>query len=166
MILMDKRRNISIVFYLVIATTILAQTPPPPNNSNQIQVTELEQAKKIVIAFCTDWKALKFDSMYTLMSDAAMKSLSKTKFLNIYGVKSDNSGKLKAFTLKEALPNESGIVIKIELTFIKQNPPVAVNGIYNFHLIKENGKWKVKAVVSPILPPKPENVIGSGHPGE
>lgn len=148
---------------LALITLSLAQTPPPPP-PGLILPAELDQAKKYIQTFCADWKKLKFDSMYVMMSEATQANTPKAKFINTYGVMSDNSGRLSSFAVKEALPNDDGIIVKAELTFVKQNPPTAANGVHNFHLVKENGKWKVETIVPPIAAPE---VNGSGgHPGE
>jgi hypothetical protein len=152
--------------FLIFTSLIIssfAQTPPQPSSSS-IPQAELKQAEKTVKTFCTFWKSLKVDSMYLLMSGATHKDVPKMNFANIYKVLPDNSGKLASFTVKEAIPNENGVVVKTELTFVKSKPPLAVNGVHNFHLIIENGKWKVLTIVPPIVPP---DVSGSGgHPGE
>ncbi len=161
MILKNAFYRIAGSLVIIWATVTVAQVPPPPGI---IPPAELDKAKAVVQDFCTDWKTLKFDSMYVMMSDAVRADMPKARFINTYGVMADNSGRLGAFAVKEALPNEENIVVKAEMNFTKENPPVAVNGVHNFHLAKENGKWMVKTVVPPIEAPE---VGGSGgHPGE
>ncbi len=153
-------KTLLLLFYTFLPIYAQHKMPLSAPTTNNAQ-----QPQKLVAAFCTDWKALKFDSMYVMMSEATRADMPKDKFSTMYGAKADKSGKLSSFKVKEAVPGDGGIVVKVELVFAKPNPPTAVNGVYNFHVVKDNGKWKVKAIVPPIKPPKPNGSLGS-HPGE
>jgi hypothetical protein len=146
---------------LAVAQTAFSQAPPaqPP-----VPPAELQAAKKTVQTFCTYWKSLKFDSMYVMMSKAAQTGMPQAIFNHTYGVMPDSLGRLGSFSVKEALSSEDGVLVKAELIFLKEKPATAINGVHNFHMIKENGKWKVKTIVPPIFPPK--DVGSGGHPGE
>jgi hypothetical protein len=161
--MLAKKCSGAFFIYFCAAILAAAQTPPP-SSTGSIPTSDLNQAKKIVQTFCACWKKLKIDSMYAMMGIAAREDMPKPKFLTIYGEQADKSGRLGSFSVKEAVPGDDGVVVKAALTFVKQKPPSAVNGIYNFHMIEENGKWKVKAVVPPIAPPEIEG--SGGHPGE
>lgn len=141
-----------------------AQTPPPPAQGS-VAPLELDQAKKTARTFSADWKSLKFDSMYALMSEGSQAGMPKEKFCATFGVKPENAGKVVSFSVKKAVPGDDGIIVDVVLAFVKENPPTEVNGVHGFHMIKENGKWKVKAIVPPIAPPEETGGSG-GHPGE
>jgi hypothetical protein len=102
--------------------------------------------------------------MESMMSEAARAAMPKERFDKTYGAGPDKSGRPASFSVKEARAGDDGAVVRVVLTFVKQKSPSAVNGIYNFHMVEENGKWKVKAVVPPIAPPEVEG--SGGHPGE
>ena len=106
--------------------------------------------------------------MYIMMSTATQADMPKPKFVNTYGIMSNNIGRLSSFTVKEAIPNDDDIIVKAELTFAKQKPPTGINGVHNFHLVKENWKWKIKTIVPLISPPNPipGHRSGGSHPGE
>ena len=147
-----------------LAALSIAQKPPTPG-VGPIPPAELDQAKKVVTSFCSDWKMLKLDSMYVMMSTATQADMRKQKFISTYGARSEKSGKLSSFAVKDATLGDSGLVVKVGLSFVKQNPPIAVNGVYSFHLVGESGKWMVKAIVPPIAPPRADGG-GESHPGE
>ena len=150
---------------LAVSFSLFAQTPLPPPAAKQISPAELDLAKKVVTAFCKNWKALKLDSIFVLLCKTTQKEMPKARFNNIYGTGPDKSGRLSSFTVNRALPNENEIVVKVNCTFAKERVPAEINGMYNFHLIRENERWKIKSIVTPISPPDVGKGSG-GHPGE
>ena len=149
------------LFCLAFSMTTYSRTPSPAPATQ----ADLNQAGNVVQAFCTFWKTLRFDSIYVLMIEENRTDTAGAPFLNAYNILNDNSGKLISFTVKEAIPNEQGIMVKTQLSFDKIIPPTMINGVHNFHLIKEAGQWKVKVIVPPIVPPEKVG-SGGGHPGE
>jgi hypothetical protein len=146
------------------AVPLLAQQAAPPDSSPS--ALDIQQAKALVTKFCTAWKALKLDSMYVMLSEAAKANMSREHFDSAYGATPDKSGRLLSWKVKEATGGEGGVVVKVELRFARERPPTAVNGVHGFHMVKGDGKWQVKAIVPPIRPPDGEHGGSAGHPGE
>lgn len=146
------------------ALPLLAEPVSPPDSSPS--ALDIQQAKALVAKFCTAWKALKLDSMYAMLSEAAKASLARDVFGGIYGAAPDKSGRLLSWKVKDAAGGDGGVVVKAELRFGREKLPTAVNGVHSFHMAKGEGKWRVKAVVPPIPPPVAQHGVRAEHAGD
>ena len=146
--------SIKLLYVCILPVMLISAGSTHPEESH----VDLKEAANLVENFCTDWKVLQIDSMYLKISEQFRPNLPVSLFLNTYG-------KLGSFELNDTIVNDSGILVSMKLTFLKENPPTAVNGVHNFHLVKEGAKWKVKAIVPPIAPPVDLDRAGGGRPG-
>lgn len=158
---MNKPITFITVLSLLLFVFLGQAQPPLP-----VSPVDLDACKNIVSEYCSKWKETKYNDMYALLSPQGMGQMPRAKFINTYGIAADNGGKLSNYTTQEALPNQDGVMVKIELTFIKEVSPNLINGIHNFHLVKDSNSWKIKAIVAPIAPPPAESGHGGSHPGK
>ena len=143
----------------------LAFSRTPPVTPEGHTAEEIEQAKDIVQKLCTVWKTGKSDRRSDTRRKRAQEKNAVENAIDPRLEFSVMDGKLVSFEIREALSNERGILIRAELTFLEQIPPTAVNGVHNFHLVKEGENWEVKTIVPPIAPPVDLHRAGGGRPG-
>lgn len=155
---------IFIVMFLSISIPAQERRFAPPGVPLSPQ--EMEAAKKEVETFCASWKALNFDTMYQKLSVNGLGKMKKEEFIRIYEPASDRSGKLSSYSVVDAVGSEDGLLVKGELTFEKNKTPHLLDGIHNFHMVKEGDSWKIKTIVAPVAVPSIESGAGGSHPGE
>ncbi len=148
----------SFLLFFIIIFFLSAGEPPIVHTPEDI-----ESCRKTVKDYCIARKNGKYHAMFASVS--SKNSMGKKKYLSKYKDYDTWGCKLASTEIVKVVSNNKQFIVSVKTKFSKEIKPSQVNGIYNYHMAKEDDGWKIMAIMPPISAPSTSNKAINSHPG-